>query len=922
MNSVIVAERSASAASAIPEYLAFRGKAQPDDAGVHTWHPVAYHCLDVTACLDALLNTRPQTLARASRLMRLSLEDTRCLLRTLVVLHDIGKFSEAFFGQTEALWPSTFGTYEPHHPRKPHTAAGYALWRDPLRERLAARITRGNLHDLDSLFVASFGHHGRPLKTGQYAESRDFFKSKISRESAEAFALDVVSFFCDRPIDPPAGWDRITPHASWWVAGLISISDWLGSNQRWFPYHAPSLDIASYWDYAQGRAKIAVREAGLTPPQAAKVKSFAKLTATTNEPTPAQRWALEIVLPRNEGLFILEDVTGAGKTEAAHVIVHRLMAEGRASGAYWAMPTQATANAMYLRQREMIAELFDSSSGRSPSLILTHGQAKFHKLFRDTVLDHCALAHAAVADNADDEEGSPSTIACASFLADDRRAGLLADIGAGTIDQVLMGVLPSKFNTIRLFGLAEKVLVLDEVHAYDAYMREEIITLLKFHSALGGSAIVLSATLPEAFRQSLVRAWQDGSGHATPRARADRQAALGSDATVPYPLATVVDGADALTETEIDAAPWSCRTVPVRFLHETNDAVDRICEAARRGEAVAWIRNTVDSCLEAAELLRAHGIEPMVFHARFAQCDRQAREADVLAAFGPKSRGTSRARVLVATQVIEQSLDLDFDTLVTDLAPIDLIIQRAGRLWRHQWREARRPTGSNRELIVLTPRFTDEPGSNWLDSLLPKTKNVYEDVGVLWRSLKELHSTPSIETPGGVRRLVESVYASIECPDSLQAQEAKAEGKAKAHSSTARNFVLRFEEGYCGDSYAGWYSDIHVPTRLIDKQTTIRLGKLNADGTITPWADTEADTWRAWALSEVRVSASKIPPDAAVSLKLQAAVDLVRKAWPRYEREVLLVPLVETEVGSIGKVQSSSLSICLSYTFGEGLRIE
>lgn len=902
---------------ALPVYLAYRGKAKPDADASHAWHPVAYHCLDVAACFDAVLDARPQTLARASTLLGLPPSDARRLLRVPVVLHDIGKFSESFFGQAPALWPDEQGPYNPNHAPKPHTAAGLAFWNDTLRKVVSARIMSGEVFDVQPLLLASFGHHGRPLKGGGGYESKAYFKTAQSRAACASFVSDAIDLLCERPVDIPKGWEKTARRASWWVAGITSLSDWLGSSPRWFPYVEPTMDIHSYWQYAQERARVAVEEAGLVAFPSATLKSFSELTGVAGTPTPVQQWMLDTELPDGGTLVIIEDVTGAGKTEAAQIFVHRLMAAGRASGAYWAMPTQATANAMYERQRKMISALFEKSADRLPSLVLAHGQSKHHEGFRSTVLEHCApLADAAL--DTDDEGGEPSTVACAAFLADDRRKGLLADVAAGTIDQALLGVLPSKFNTMRLLGLAEKVLVLDEVHAYDAYMREEIRALLRFQAALGGSAILLSATLPQALRASLVRAWGEGARNNSHRASGQAETTIdGID--VPYPLATVVSESCAIREAPLAAAKSSHRSVPVRFVHDTEDVADRICDAAARGEAVAWIRNTVDSCMEAAELLRDRGLEPVVFHARFAQCDRQTREKEVMAMFGRHSKGPERAQVLVATQVVEQSLDLDFDMLVTDLAPIDLIIQRVGRLWRHARDD--RPAGSTRELIVLTPRFTMEPAVDWLDVVLPKTRSVYEDVGVLWRTLRELTKHPSIDTPSGVRALVESVYSDDYVPDALIARVARADGKARAHGGMARGFALRLEDGYCGDFYANWYSDVKIPTRLIDENRVIRLAKVEQDGSIVPWAGGQADDWKAWALSEVRVGAWKIPSNAEALPAYRFTIDAIRKGWPRYEQGTLVLPMTSADGIWSAEIVGDNGTVTATYRLGDGLRL-
>ncbi len=203
-------------------------------------------------------------------------------------------------------------------------------------------------------------------------------------------------------------------------------------------------------------------------------------------------------------MFILEDVTGAGKTEAAMVLVHKMMSAGLADGLYVGLPTMATANAMYQRMWECYRQLY--RAGSLPSLVLAHGAADLSADFRQSIMLSEQLA-----DKSYQSDELSASIYCNQWLGDSRKKALLANVGVGTIDQALIAVLPAKHQSLRLLGLTDKVLLADEVHAYDPYMRKLLITLLEAHAAQGGSIILLSATLPYSFRMELVQAYACGA---------------------------------------------------------------------------------------------------------------------------------------------------------------------------------------------------------------------------------------------------------------------------------------------------------------------------------------------------------------------------------------------------------------------------
>jgi CRISPR-associated endonuclease/helicase Cas3 len=560
----------------------------------------------------------------------------------------------------------------------------------------------------------------------------------------------------------------------------------------------------------------------------------------------------------------------------------------------------ATANAMFGRLEAAYRRLF--APGQAPSLALAHGRAGLHPGFAAAISEH--LAEEAYA--APGEACEPAGAQCAAWLADDRRRALLAEVGVGTIDQALLAVLAVRHATLRLHGLMRKVLIVDEAHAFDAYMNRELVALLRFQAALGGSAILLSATLPQALRQRLADAWRDGL--ALPPAPL---------AATHYPLASAV-GAGSPTETP--CATRAPRRVRVTRLDDEAAAIARIRAAVAAGAAVAWVRNTVDGALAGAAALRPAGLAPLVFHARYAMVDRLARESEVLGRFGRTGSAANRRGVLVATQVIEQSLDLDFDLVVSDLAPVDLLIQRAGRLWRHMDLRPRasRPVDGP-ELLVVSPPPVDDPAPDWIAASQPGTAAVYGDPALLWRSARALFAAGAIVVPEGVRALIEAAADEDATPAGLRAAEVRALGKKKGEAAVAGMNVLDFAKGYAGQTDA-WASDVVMPTRLERvEEVTLRLARV-MDGEVVPYA--QADTlMRAWALSEVRVAKHGLAA-CPLAPALAAAAQRARDGWGRWEREAKNILLaVLSESGALAGENAREETVSFQYDSDIGLTV-
>ncbi|MGH7046613.1 MAG: CRISPR-associated helicase Cas3' [Stellaceae bacterium] len=855
----------------MPSAFEFWAKSHREGDGA-AMHSVPHHSLDVAASALVLLSAlRPPVAVPAASLI------------ALVALHDIGKFTRPFQAKVPKLWPAGLGVCDPPPAGHWHDDDGYALLCGALSRRLDPLFAHWRAPaSRFPLLRAVTGHHGRP--------PRQFQNPTLPQSVACNVCIAAAAEFIDTAfsvIDPPP-LPRLDPLArcrlAWFVAGLAVAADWLGSGRNWFPYvvAAEHTDLGSYWSgLALPRARQAAAEAGLIPARTATATGIARLFPEISEPRPLQMWAETVALPDGPVLITVEDTTGSGKTEAALVLAHRLMTAGKGTGLFFALPTMATADAMYARLGDAYRRLYEPRC--TPSLVLAHGHSRQHPGFTASILDAAFDPRPVPAAAAADQTAGAQ---CAAWIGHDRRKAFLAEIGVGTIDQAVMAVLPTRHAPLRQLGLSQRILVVDEAHAYDAYLKEELEALLAFQAALGGSAIILSATLTARQRAQINTAFLSGLG-----------ATAEPDNAIAYPLATVASAGGIRAE-PCAIAPDLRRRVAVERVSDEAAAIAAIAAAARAGATVAWVRNAVDDAIEAYAMLAAAQLDPMLFHARFAMGDRHDIERAVLGRFGHDStRGQRSGSVLVATQVIEQSLDLDFDLIVTDLAPADLIIQRAGRLWRHD--RGPRPIAGPR-LLVLAPEPVPEPPTDWLGPSLRRTGYVYPDHALLWRSARALFEAGVIAVPEGIRALVELAYdrdAADAVPPGLAASATRAEGAELAAAAVGLQNVLKIEEPYCRDS-GFWEPDVRTPTRLGEARVTFRLARCE-DGEVRPWYALEdpKDPNRAWALSEVSVRQARLK--GAVE---EPGVTAVKEQWPAWDRDIPVLLLRRDSDGRWGTV--------------------
>jgi CRISPR-associated endonuclease/helicase Cas3 len=669
------------------------------------------------------------------------------------------------------------------------------------------------------------------------------------------------------------------------LAGLAVLSDWIGSNNALFSYHSTPMPLEKYWkEYAVPQAEEAIRAFGIIPSTASTETGIHALFPKIDIPTPLQSFAETCVISSTPQLFIVEEATGSGKTETALVLAHRLMAQGHGEGIYFGLPTMATANAMYDRMGNAYGRLFSSNS--HPSLVLAHSGSKLSEKFRQSIGYPNQAANEQ--EYPDDTNASAQ---CNAWLSDNRKKALLAQVGVGTIDQALISVLPLHHQSLRLLGLSRNILIVDEVHAYDPYVQRVLETLLEFHAALGGSAILLSATLPQAQRQALISAYASGLGIDCSEVRQSH-----------YPMVThVTPQTKEPAEHPIQRCEMTHRTIEVECTDDPGVVMKYLSKAIEEGGCACWVKNTVDDAIETYQTLsKRFGDENVLpFHARFTWGDRIKKENEVLELFGKESIPAIRkGKILVATQVVEQSLDLDFDLMVTDLAPMDLIIQRSGRLHRHN-DPAKRGNRGVPKLVVMSPLVSEKPAYEWYSTLFPKGAYVYANHGQLWLTARLLAERKKITMPDDARLLIEGTFgesAQQEIPEMLIYHEIKADGKNMADQATAQLNVLRLNNGY-KDTPNQWQDEARTPTRLGEARVTVLL--LKWEHPMLKFFSSEPNFSEE--LSQVNISDTKISKEFSYTGDLAAALEKFKMTLADKGQWRILVPLEQKNDTWLGK---------------------
>lgn len=533
-------------------------------------------------------------------------------------------------------------------------------------------------------------HHGFSPALGGLRFDDEIFGGALWHQEREALVSALKQHFSVEwpPVDS-------VPQARV-LAGLTSVADWVGSgeffedpNRPWEENISPALDSA-----------------GFTKPSYRSDLSFQDVFGFA--PRPAQQAFIDQV--QSPGVYLLEAPMGLGKTEAALYAAYRMLDQGRATGIYFALPTQLTSNKIYERfNRFLEGILAENCPHRS---LLLHGQA----WLLETEMG---------------EEGQPG-----GAWFNHAKRGLLAPFAVGTVDQALMAAMNVKHGFVRAFGLAGKVVILDEVHTYDAYTGTLLDALVDLLRSLHCTVIILTATLSRERRQVLLACFPQ---------RDD------------YPLVTAVPQDQSFTEVPVSSPTG--QPVAIQVVEDGQVAVEEALRRAMQGQQVLWIENTVNEAqqrfLDVAARATELGIHCGLLHSRFTPDHRQEIEDHWVSLFGrdgwPDRRNTGR--ILIGTQVLEQSLDIDADFMLSRFAPTDMLLQRLGRLWRHP--DTPRPDTAVCEAWMLAPGV-DEAVADPSKSF-GGTAFVYSPY-VLCRSLEVWQERSSVLLPDDIRTLIGQTY--------------------------------------------------------------------------------------------------------------------------------------------------------------------
>ena len=802
-------------------------------------HLLEHHLADVGACFEALLAqpTIRQRLAWSAGQEGLDGANASRLC-VFAALHDIGKANVGFQAR---IWRRED---LPQGERRLPVFAGHALDMAPVLTGEDRRTAKWFFDDLGwwweaieswddregetvcALFVATLSHHGHPLQLEGGRSANPEIWRPFGQLDPRQFVRQIgelVRKWFPAAFSPGAPPLPASPAFQHMFLGLCNWADWIGSNEGWFPYVDTPQD--DYMDTtARKGAKKAIDSIGLDlSPQRMSfqgVPGFGDMFDIPGTPNAIQQATQDT--PLAERLAIIESETGSGKTEAALWRFARMYDNGLVDGLYFALPTRAAAVQIHGRVKRFIANLLPAEH-RPPVVLAVPGYLPGEDAgsiempqYNPWWEDH------------HDAERPWATEGPKRFLA--------AQIAVGTVDQAMLGALQVKNAHMRKACLARNLLVIDEVHASDTYMSQVLEALLDAHVSAGGYALLMSATLGSVARHRWLNHGKRSAGEAPPLREA-------IEASYPAISTPGPAGEDLIKAGENNRDKRvSLESIPA--MQDFTIVTRRALEAARAGAKVLVIRNTVNYAIRTQQALEeiagqddrgllfdANGIATL-HHGRFAPVDRQILDAKVEELLG-QSRSED-GLVVVGTQTLEQSLDIDADLIITDLCPVDVLLQRIGRLHRRRDNDANRPVGyTEPRCVVLTPVGDDlSPllNSGTEANGLGPHGGVYKDLRILEATRRLIVGHTQWLIPEMNRKLVESAThpAALEVIVSELGEEWRShglqiEGAEMGDGLTARGVTIKRDKSFFTDNREVVFisNDENIRTRLGDDRMDI-----------------------------------------------------------------------------------------------------
>ena len=726
-------------------------KSDPDGAG--RWLPLWMHLTDTAGVMRHLVrHWVPEAVLHAASMHR---EDFEQAAVFAAATHDIGKASSYFqavianprsaalSGMGLIIRPRDgyqFGT------RTPHAHAGQWILQSEttglgVRPGIAAVVgahhgqplaTHDPVGEPDLVQAYPVNFYGREGDDQEDAQVQAHWQEAWQRIVAEALGLAGAATTDSLP--------DLNEEAQVLLSGLLIAADWMASNTDYFPL-LPGDDLGGSELYP-ARIEAGCRSISLPQPWQPgtghdDVQRFCSRFGFM--PNEVQQALIKAVRScREPGVFILEAQMGVGKTEAALAAAELLAGGTGAGGIFFGLPTQATSNGLFARLRAWAAS---ASEGASHAIRLAHGAAELNEDYAAMMAGGRALVDSAA-------DSSDRGLGVHPWFQGGKRA-LLAEFVIGTVDQFLMASLRRRHFMLRHLGLAGKVVIIDECHAYDAYMQQYLSRALEWMAAYGVAVILLSATLPAASRAKLAESY----ARSYVRCRLGQRRPLnerreGWRTAGGYPLLTWTDGRDICQRLIMQEVPR--RDIALEFIGAAEQLLARLHEALAGGGCACIILNTVRAAQDMYALTRSGlpGARVILYHAQFTMPDRARKERELLTCMGKGSGEQERHRcVLIGTQVLEQSLDYDADLMISQLCPMDLLLQRMGRLHRHE--RTRPPRLAQPAFLVLTEEDGQPFGRG--------TQAVYDSY-LLLRTWQCLQPAGSVSLPDDIPRLVEEVY--------------------------------------------------------------------------------------------------------------------------------------------------------------------